>query len=73
MWYFIIGLIWSIGTLVYVNKQRKSVREYWFTVLFFGTLLWPIFMYFAFEKGFVGQFCRELTNWVRGKSAQIYR
>jgi hypothetical protein len=73
MWYFVLGFVWALITLGFTYTQSKYVREYWFTVILFATLLWPMLVYFAFEKEYLGAFVREFTKWVRQKANQIYR
>lgn len=72
MWWILVGLPWGIWSVWYNSKQRKAVRENWFPVLFFGTLLWPFFMYFAYEKGLAPPLVQNVVIWVKNKALRIY-
>ena len=72
MWYIWVGLAWAIWTLRFNNKQRHAVRENWFPVMLFSTLLWPFFMYFAYEKGMAPKPIEDAVIWVKNKAYRIY-
>jgi hypothetical protein len=72
MWYLYVGLAWAIWSVHYNSKQRHAVRENWFPVLFFGTVLWPFFMGFACEKGMAPNWMQNVYIWVKDKANSIY-
>jgi len=72
MWYLYVGLAWGIWSVRYNSKQRHAVRENWFPVLFFATVLWPFFMYFAYEKGMAPKLVENVVIWVKDKANRIY-
>jgi hypothetical protein len=72
MWWIYIGLPWGIWSVWYNSQQRHAVRENWFPVLFFGTLLWPFFMSFAYEKGMAPKPVASVINWIKNKAKGIY-
>jgi hypothetical protein len=72
MWYLLIGFIWAIWTLSYTLKQRRSIREHWFPVMLFSTLLWPMFMYFAYDKGMAPQSVQNFVIWCKNQANNIY-
>lgn len=72
MLYILIGIVWASWSGWYNSKQRHAVRENWFPVLFFGTLLWPFFMYFAYEKGMVPKPVARVIDWIKNKARSIY-
>ena len=72
MWYLYIGLVWGIWSVWRNNQQRHAVKENWFVVLFFGTMLWFLFMYFAYEKGMAPKIFYTVVNWVKNKARNIY-
>jgi hypothetical protein len=72
MWYFMVGLVWAVWTLSYNQRQRHAVRENWFPIMLFLTLLWPMFMYFAYEKGMAPRLVQDFVVWCKNQANRIY-
>jgi hypothetical protein len=60
--YLIIGLIWSIYTILRNQSTHKSHREHWFTAGFFSFMLWPILVWTAWANGFIQQDIRWVLH-----------
>lgn len=72
MLYLMIGLIWAFWTMSVNSKQRHAVREHWFPVMLFSTFLWPMFMYFAYEKGMAPAIVQDFVSWTKNQAQKIY-
>jgi hypothetical protein len=49
--YLLIGVIWTAYIFLKNNTIRKSQKEHWFPILLFSLTLWPLFMYFNYDRG----------------------
>ena len=60
--YFIVGIVWSLYTLIRNSQTHKSHREHWFTAGFFSFLLWPILVWTAWGNEFIKQDIQEIRK-----------
>jgi hypothetical protein len=60
--YILIGILWTL----YVFNKRKNIkqsqRDHWFPVMLFSMMLWPFFMYFAYERGVLQDDLQKLNK-----------
>lgn len=60
--YILIGILWTL----YVFHKRKNIkqsqRDHWFSVMLFSMMLWPFFMYFAYERGVLKDDLQKLNK-----------
>lgn len=53
MLYFTFGILWTIYVFIKRKKIKPSQQDHWFPVALFSLLLWPLFAYFAYERGLI--------------------
>jgi len=51
-----MGIVWTGYVFIKRKTLKASQQDHWFTVVLFSFLLWPFFLYFAYERGMLEEF-----------------